>query len=128
MKKRVEKQPGAGPVFTRVDPAALAKFDPNTKVCTMNCGRHRDDPRSYAERKFLCDDCSIIEPRMEPRTYFDTDDYIRRLREALDAAESILRYCPLFNTNCGGTKPTMTTERAHQMVKDALALRGSNNG
>jgi hypothetical protein len=28
--------------FTRADPAALARFDPKTKLCTMNCGPHRD--------------------------------------------------------------------------------------
>jgi hypothetical protein len=44
-------------VWTRADPAALARFDPSTKQCLMNCGPHRDDPRSAAERKLLCDDC-----------------------------------------------------------------------
>ena len=43
--------------FTRADPAALAAFDPSTKVCTMNCGPHRDDPRPEVERRFLCLDC-----------------------------------------------------------------------
>lgn len=43
--------------FTRADPAALARFDPKTKLCTMNCGPHRDDPRTAAERKLLCGDC-----------------------------------------------------------------------
>jgi hypothetical protein len=44
-------------VWERADPADLAKFDPASKVCTMNCGPSSLDPRSYAERKFLCDDC-----------------------------------------------------------------------
>ena len=43
--------------FTRADPAALAAFDPSTRYCTMNCGPHRDDPRTQAERKLLCGDC-----------------------------------------------------------------------
>ena len=43
--------------FTRADHAALARFDPKTKLCTMNCGPHRDDPRTDAERKLLCGDC-----------------------------------------------------------------------
>lgn len=43
--------------FQRADPEELAKFDPRTKVCTMNCGPHADDPRDDKERKFLCDDC-----------------------------------------------------------------------
>ncbi len=47
-------------VFTRADPAALARFDPRTKVCTMNCGPHRDDPRSNVERQFLCGDCQTL--------------------------------------------------------------------
>ena len=43
--------------WPRADPDALAKFDPTTKVCVMNCGPHIDDPRTSKERKFLCDDC-----------------------------------------------------------------------
>lgn len=43
--------------FPRADPAALAAFDPSTRYCTMNCGPHRDDPRTAAERKLLCGDC-----------------------------------------------------------------------
>jgi len=43
--------------FPRAEPDKMNGFDPTTKVCTMNCGPHRDDPRSEAERKFLCDDC-----------------------------------------------------------------------
>lgn len=43
--------------WPRADPAELAKFDPATKTCLMNCGQHRDDPRSEKERLFLCGDC-----------------------------------------------------------------------
>ena len=43
--------------WPRADPAALAAFNPSTKLCTMNCGPHRDDPRTDAERKLLCGDC-----------------------------------------------------------------------
>lgn len=43
--------------WPRADPAALARFDPSTKLCTMNCGPHRDDPRTRAECKLLCGDC-----------------------------------------------------------------------
>lgn len=46
--------------FQRADPKALSEFDPSTKRCTMNCGPHKDDPRSNKERKFLCDDCEIV--------------------------------------------------------------------
>ncbi len=49
-------------IFTRADPVALARFDPITKRCSMNCRPHMDDPRSAAERKFLCDDCHVVEP------------------------------------------------------------------
>lgn len=45
--------------FPRADPKALAEFDPTTKICTMNCGPHRDDPRDVKERLFLCTDCLI---------------------------------------------------------------------
>lgn len=43
--------------WPRANPAALAAFDPNSLRCTMNCGPHRDDPRTDAERKLLCGDC-----------------------------------------------------------------------
>lgn len=43
--------------WPRADPEALKHFDPSTKVCTMNCGPHIDDPRFDEERKFLCEDC-----------------------------------------------------------------------
>jgi hypothetical protein len=43
--------------WPRADQAALAAFDPSAKLCTMNCGPHRDDPRTRAECKLLCGDC-----------------------------------------------------------------------
>jgi hypothetical protein len=43
--------------WPRADPAELAKFDPASKVCNMNCSPHGLDPRSRSERLFLCDDC-----------------------------------------------------------------------
>lgn len=50
-------------VWERADPAALAAFDPASKTCTMNCGKHAHDPRSYKELKFMCDDCDCHEPK-----------------------------------------------------------------
>jgi len=55
--KRAPPAPEQPIVWERADPAALAKFDPATKTCTMNCGKHAHDPRSYKELKFMCDDC-----------------------------------------------------------------------
>lgn len=49
-------------VFERADPEALARFDPSTKLCVMNCGPHTDDPRTAKERKFLCNDCQRNTP------------------------------------------------------------------
>lgn len=46
--------------FVRADPEGLARFDPATKYCTMNCGPHRLDPRTEKERRYLCDDCCTI--------------------------------------------------------------------
>lgn len=43
--------------WPRADPDELAKFDPATKTCNMNCGPASGDPRSRAERLFLCSDC-----------------------------------------------------------------------
>lgn len=50
----------------------------------------------------------------------DTESRAARMREALNAAESILRYTPEMSTNCGGTKPNMTTRKALTMVRTAL--------
>lgn len=58
MSRQTKNQLPASPIeFPRADPAELAKFDPSTKFCTMNCGQRSDDPRSPAECKMLCDDC-----------------------------------------------------------------------
>jgi len=57
MKRRDVAVPYAPIVFPRADPKALARFDPDTKLCVMNCGPHRDDPRDRKERKYLCHDC-----------------------------------------------------------------------
>jgi hypothetical protein len=43
--------------WPRAEPSELAKFDPGSKVCTMNCGQSADDPRSAEEVKYLCRDC-----------------------------------------------------------------------
>ena len=47
--------------WPRADPVALASFDPRTKTCSMNCGPHALDPRTKAERMFLCDECFVNE-------------------------------------------------------------------
>ena len=51
--------PVAPSAFPRANPDELEAFDPSTKECTMNCGAHRDDPRSAKERKLLCGDCLV---------------------------------------------------------------------
>jgi hypothetical protein len=47
-------------VWPRADPAELARFDPRTKVCSMNCGPSTADPRSANERALLCDECWVV--------------------------------------------------------------------
>jgi hypothetical protein len=49
--------------WPRADPVELAKFDPATKTCTMNCGPHAHDPRKQVERIFLCGDCLVTETK-----------------------------------------------------------------
>lgn len=56
-------------VFRRADPEALAKFDPTTKECTMNCGPHGLDPRSKIERLFMCGDCVLVSGNEENMNY-----------------------------------------------------------
>ena len=55
--KRAQPTPEPPMVWERADPAALAAFDPASKTCDMNCGKHGLDPRSREERLFLCDLC-----------------------------------------------------------------------
>lgn len=43
--------------WPRACPVALAAFDPSTKHCDHDCGRHKDDPRTDKERLYLCDLC-----------------------------------------------------------------------
>lgn len=57
--------------WPRADPVELAKFDTQTKCCTMNCGKHGLDPRSREERLFLCDDCDTVRPT-PPNTELET--------------------------------------------------------
>lgn len=58
MKKTIKPAPRSRTIaWPRADAAAVAEFDPTTKVCVMNCGPHDDDPRSDKERKLLCDEC-----------------------------------------------------------------------
>lgn len=58
MPKKPKDQPKPEQIiWPRADRMALALFDESTKRCTMNCGSHRDDPRTWAEVKFLCEDC-----------------------------------------------------------------------
>ena len=60
MKKQTPAAAPAPITWQRAHPAQLAAFDPRTKRCSMNCGPHRDDPRSDLERLFLCDECYAI--------------------------------------------------------------------
>jgi len=48
----------------------------------------------------------------------------KKIIEALDAAESILRYAPDISTNCLGTKPNMTSRLALELVRAALQEAG----
>ena len=57
MKKQPKPLPSMPIVFTRADPAELERFDISTRICVMNCGPHRDDPRTVAERRLLCEEC-----------------------------------------------------------------------
>lgn len=43
--------------WPRADPAELAKFDPATKYCDLNCGQSTHDPRLWKECLYLCDLC-----------------------------------------------------------------------
>ena len=77
---RNDKFPWGLPVeFQRADPDELAKFDPSTKICTMNCGQRSDDPRSSAECRLLCDDCQQASPKPPAPA---RDDIIGMAREA----------------------------------------------
>lgn len=80
MSRQAKNQLPASPIeFRRADPDELAKFDPSTKICTMNCGQRSDDPRSSAECRLLCDDCQQASPKPPAPA---RDDIISMAREA----------------------------------------------
>lgn len=75
------KQVAPAPIdFPRADPAALAKFDPSTKRCTMGCGQHAADPRSKEECAFLCDECVTVAPAAAPALPGAVDEKQEHLR------------------------------------------------
>jgi hypothetical protein len=81
--------------WQRADPAALAKFDPTTKTCTMTCGKHAHDPRSYKELKFMCDDCDChAAPRESKGTpampMIDSDLFAAQLAKVSAARDAML--------------------------------------
>ena len=80
MSRPAKNQLPASPIeFRRAGPDELAKFDPSTKICTMNCGQHSDDPRSPAECRLLCDDCLQASPKPPAPA---RDDILSMAREA----------------------------------------------
>lgn len=82
--KRAPPEPEQPIVWERADPAALANFDPSTKTCTMNCGKHAHDPRSYKELKFMCDDCDCHEPKGCPSMPLQPITSVDEYRAVLD--------------------------------------------
>lgn len=46
--------------YPRTPSETLLTFDPASKRCTMNCGRHGSDPRSRTEMMFQCEDCETL--------------------------------------------------------------------
>lgn len=84
----------AAPIdWPRADPAELAAFDPASKVCTMNCGPHGLDPRTRAERLFLCDDCDPVppaRPMIAPRTLSAVFGQVGRCLEGRALALEVL--------------------------------------
>lgn len=88
--------------FPRADQAELARFDPNTKHCTMNCGPHRDDQRSEEERRFLCDECENVEAE---NAMVDTTK-----------AENTVLTC----VYCGHQYPDGTPAAKHKLLTDHI--------
>jgi hypothetical protein len=91
-------------LWPRSDPAELAAFDPRTKRCTMNCGPHRDDPRSQAERQLQCGDCV---PTTAPEV---ASVPVALLHQALEALEHHREQ----------TRPIERTELAIEALRQAL--------
>lgn len=60
----------------------------------------------------------VVPPEL---TYIELKAQRDELYAALDGAESILRYSPEISTNCNGTKPSMTTQRALAAARAALS-------
>lgn len=62
---KVKPEPQRAIEWKRANPVALAAFDQSTKQCSMGCGQHSDDPRSWKECQFMCDECYTVTPTRE---------------------------------------------------------------
>jgi NTP pyrophosphatase (non-canonical NTP hydrolase) len=111
MKKKQTAQPIQAMEFRRADPEALAKFDPDTKRCTMNCGPHAKDTRTDKERKFLCDECiTLTTKNIEERTMTETRNTHQR---------QILEWA---NNTFGKATADNTGERIRRFAEEAVEL------
>lgn len=88
-------------------------------------GGEATDYVNDAKRALEIIDGAIELAQVDAPPAIPVDPLLSAAADALDAAESILRYTPQISTNCNGTKPGMTTPRAYKMVCDALAKIGA---
>jgi hypothetical protein len=72
----------------------IGDFDPDTKRCTMNCGKSCNDKRTWKEIKFSCDDCETVGMDESMQSHSRDNDIsqsgeilseIRALRKEVDA-------------------------------------------
>lgn len=91
----------------------IIKHSPLPWLCIGQSGVVFDADNFTVSRTTKCDDDLFI---------VRAANSYEAMRDALDAAETILRCTGETTSNAGGAKPIMTTSRALKLVRAALAL------
>lgn len=108
--------------------AAFARATPATNWAEPSIYGTTDRFEITGFRDGQCMRVAIFDNLDDARSAWAAHHEVTRLREvnaamveALDAAETILRYAPTISTNALGTKPPMTTPQALEIARAALA-------
>lgn len=99
--------------WPRANPEDLANFDPSTKVCVMNCGPSTTDPRSKAERRFLCTDCEEGNPGMERELNTHIPEFLLEMSKQMAEQPNRMTAHPFWQVRCKRYLPTMEGYNEH---------------
>ncbi|MBP7610126.1 MAG: hypothetical protein KA760_11550 [Steroidobacteraceae bacterium] len=120
--------PPSAVILTGAEVAELAKFDPRSKVCSMNCGPHAEDPRSEVERMFLCPECHPVEadtmkPHLQRELVNRLTDIARQFHGAEQLRDRIAHALGALLEEAEETR-ALRERMADLLSRTAVALRG----